>query len=101
MDLAKPAAAEYEQAMANGTPAQRSTVRELNAVIATAETDFGRATTELSQAAHAATLGRAILGDAPSKSGSKAYAQTLKSEIMSSTTATGFDVLARAKVQKL
>jgi len=60
-----------------------------------------RAKAELADEGPAANLGRAIVADAMAKAGNKADAQALKAEIMASGTATLFDVLARAKVQKL
>lgn len=101
VDLATSAAAKYQEAMANGTPTQQRTVRELNAVVATAERNFARAQSELSQAGAAATLGKAILAHELSRAGRKAEAQALKAEIMGTGTATAFDVLARARVQKI
>lgn len=101
LDVAKGAAAKYAAATANGTAAQRRTAREVNAVIAAAEKDFARAQSELKEAGAAATLGKAIVAEALSKAGRKAEAQALKAEVTGSTTATGFDIIARAKVRSL
>jgi hypothetical protein len=46
-------------------------------------------------------VGKAILADALARSGNKTAAQALKAEILGAGTATGFDVLARAKVRKI
>jgi tetratricopeptide (TPR) repeat protein len=103
VDLAAPAAAKYEQAMANGTLAQQRTVRELNAVLAisAAEQDVARAQRDLAEAGAAATLGKAILAQSLAKAGRKTEAQALKAEILSTTTAAAFDVLARGLVRKV
>lgn len=101
LDLARAAAAKYDQATANASVAQRRTAREVNAILAAAEKDFARAKSELVEAGAAATFGRAVVAEGLAKSGSKADAQALKAEILGTGTATLFDVLARAKVQKL
>lgn len=101
LDEARAAAAKYDQALASAPAVPRRTVREVNAVIAAAEKDFVRAKSELAEAGAAATFGRAVVAEALAKSGSKADAQALKAEILGTGTATLFDVLARAKVQKL
>lgn len=101
LDLAKPAAEKFAQAMATGTPAQQRTVRELNAVIATAEKDYTRAQAELAEAGSAATLGKAILAHELARAGRRAEAQVLKAQITATGTATAFDILARARVRNI
>lgn len=101
VDAAKAAAAKFAEAAANGSPAQQRNAREVNAVIAAVEKDFTRAQSELNEAGAAATLGKAILADALAKAGRKTEAQALKAEVTGSTTATPFDILARARVRAL
>jgi tetratricopeptide (TPR) repeat protein len=100
--LAKTSAAQFTTAVAGGTPAQQRNDHEVKAIVAVGEKDFDLAMAELAKAGPDAVLGKALLANALRISRRKPEATALKTEIQSRTAAlTIFDVIARAKVQKL
>jgi hypothetical protein len=101
-DSAKASAVQFAQAVAEGSPVQRNNSRELNGIVAIGEKNFDLAREELAQAGPGATLGRAMLAEALKKSGRKAEATALKAEVLNRNPVLNvFDVIARAKAQKI
>jgi tetratricopeptide (TPR) repeat protein len=101
-DLAKASAAQFTTAVAAGNPAQLRNDHEVKAIIAVGDKNFDLAKEELVKAGPDAVLGKALLASALKGARRNAEATALKTEIMSRTaTPTVFDVIARAKLQKV
>lgn len=101
-DLARTSSALFTTAVAAGNPAQQRNDHELKAIVAVGDKNFDLAKDELAKAGPDAVLGKALLATALKSSRRKAEATALKAEIMNRTaTPTVFDVIARAKVQKV
>jgi len=102
LDLAKTSAAQFTTAVAAGTPAQQRNDHELKAIVAIGDKNLDLAKEELAKAGPDAVLGKALFANALKSSKRKPEATALKTEILSRTAAvTIFDVIARAKAQKL
>jgi tetratricopeptide (TPR) repeat protein len=102
LELARTSGAQFAQAIAAGNAAQQNNNRELKAIIAIGDKNLDLAKQELAQAGPGATLGKAMLAEALKKSGKRAEAKALKEEILSANPVpTVFDVIARAKAQKI
>jgi tetratricopeptide (TPR) repeat protein len=101
-DLAKASAAQFATAVAAGTPVQQNNNHELMAIVAVGDKNLDLAKEELAKAGPGAVLGKTLFATAIKNSRRKAEATALKAEILSGTPAlTVFDVIARAKAQKL
>jgi Flp pilus assembly protein TadD len=101
-DLARTSAALFTTAVAAGNPAQQRNDHEVKAIIAIGDKNLDLAKDELVKAGPDAVLGKALYANAMKSSKRKPEAAALKTEILSRTAGvTVFDVIARAKAQKL
>lgn len=101
-DLARTSASLFTTAVVAGNPAQQRNDHELKAIIAIGDKNFDLAKEELVKAGPSAVLGKALLANALKGARRRAEATALKTEIMNTTASpTVFDVIARAKVQKM